>query len=84
MWSQNWEIYQKLIMPFDRVDLDQNLKDKHWVSEDMVRRADDFYSSLGLPVMPPEFWLKSFFEKNDKFGKCHGTAANMFSGNDYR
>lgn len=71
-------------MPFVRIDLDKNLKDMHWSSKDMVKRADDFYSSLGLPVMPSEFWTNSNFEKNGNFGKCHGTAANMFNGNDYR
>lgn len=85
MWAQNWEIYQDLIMPFPAVDIEKNLRDMQWNGMDMVRRSDDFYSSLGMPPMPSEFWTKSnFVLKNGNFGKCHGTAANMFSGNDYR
>lgn len=66
------------------VNIEKNLVDMNWTSIDMVKRSDDFYSSLGLPPMPMEFWEKSYFEKSENFGKCHGTAANMFNGNDYR
>lgn len=71
-------------MPFIPLNLDRNLRDTNWSSVDMVRRADDFYSSMGLPPMPYEFWTKSNFQQNGDFGKCHGTAANMFNNNDYR
>lgn len=84
MWSQNWEMWHPLLMPYARVNLDRNLRNTNWSSLDMVKRADDFYSSLGLPAMPDKFWRLSNFQQNGDFGKCHGTAANMFRENDYR
>jgi peptidyl-dipeptidase A len=50
----------------------------------MVYRADDFYTSLGLPMMTAKFWKNSVFERESNVTKCHGTAANMFKEDDYR
>lgn len=84
MWSQNWQLYQKLMLPFEHVDLDSKMNQLNWTSIDLVKRADDFYRSLSLPPMTNEFWTRSIFEKNGESVKCHGTAANMFQTNDYR
>lgn len=84
LWSQNWQTYQNLILPFNEFHLDQSIKSLNWSVIDMVKRADDFYRSLSLPAMPEKFWQKSIFEKSDQFRNCHGTAANMFDSNDFR
>lgn len=84
MWSQNWELYHNLILPFSEVDLEANLKKQNWTKIDMVKRAEDFYVSLGLPAMTKSFWRNSNFERNSHVSKCHGSAANMFNGSDYR
>lgn len=85
MWAQKWKLYEKLIIPFNEVDLDENFKRTNWTSVDMVKHAEDFYSSMGLPRMTNLFWEKSLFKKNATEDlKCHGTAANMFSFDDFR
>ncbi|XP_055310478.1 angiotensin-converting enzyme-like [Sitodiplosis mosellana] len=84
MWSQNWQLYQNLILPFNDFQLDETMKNLNWTIIDMVKKADDFYRSLSLPEMPQQFWQKSIFEKSERFRNCHGTAANMFVPNDYR
>lgn len=84
MWSQNWQLYQQLMLPFEDGDVDIKMKHLNWSNIDMVKRADDFYRSLSLPAMTDEFWKRSIFEKNGNFSNCHGTAANMFQPNDYR
>ncbi|XP_031620875.1 angiotensin-converting enzyme-like isoform X2 [Contarinia nasturtii] len=84
LWSQNWQTYQNLILPFNEFQLDQSMKNLNWTIIDMVKKADDFYRSLSLPPMPEKFWQKSIFEKSKQFRNCHGTAANMFDSNDYR
>lgn len=84
MWAQNWQLYEKLIIPFPAVNLEQNFKLNNWTTIDIVRHADDFYSSLGLPAMTKSFWNHSIFEKNNEHDKCHGTAANMYIKGDYR
>lgn len=84
MWSQNWQIYQNLILPDEEFSVDNALQQFNWSSIDMVKRADDFYRSLSLPAMTHKFWTNSIFEKNTYFRNCHGTAANMFDDDDYR
>ena len=84
MWSQNWQLYQNLILPFNDFQLDETMKSLNWTIVDMVKKSDDFYRSLSLPAMTQQFWQKSIFEKSEQFRNCHGTAANMFVPNDYR
>lgn len=84
MWAQDWHLYHDLIIPFSEVDLKKNIKNTNWTSIDMVKRADDFYASLGMPGMSMKFWQHSFFEKSKDVKKCHGTAANMYIEDDYR
>lgn len=47
-------------------------------------QAEDVYISFGLPPMTKQFWKNSIFEKHDNLSLCHGSAANMYSVNDYR
>lgn len=78
MWAQNWVTYTDLIIPFNKVNLDENIAKSNWTTIDMVKRAEDFYASLGLGLMTKKFWETSVFEMNDNLTNCHGTAANMF------
>lgn len=88
MWADNWEVYHTLLLPTISTETDLDLKviQANWTSKDMINRADDFYSSMGLPAMTERFWEKSVFERTNKNSneKCHGTAANMFEPDDYR
>lgn len=83
MWSQDWSAYHQLLSQFP-VDLDKNIKQTNWTTIDMVKRADDFYSSMGLKRMSDKFWEKSYFEKSKNVSQCHGTAADMFQKDDFR
>lgn len=84
MWSQNWATYSELLLPLETISLEANIKKMNWTTIDMVKRAEDLYTSMGLPSMTTKFWSKSHFEKSEKLSHCHGTAANMFDANDYR
>ncbi|KAL5290214.1 hypothetical protein ACFFRR_009883 [Megaselia abdita] len=84
MWSQDWSSYHKLLDPFPNVDLNSNLRNKMWTPKDIVEKADDFYSSMGLNPMTEQFWKHSKFINNFDSMKCHGSAADMFVGDDFR
>lgn len=52
----------------------------------MFKEADDFFTSLGLLPVPPEFWNKSMLEK-PKDGRevvCHASAWDFYNGKDFR
>lgn len=51
----------------------------------MIKKANDFYVSLGFPSLPPEFWKNSIFEQEmGRKSSCHATAVNMYNKNDFR
>nr|XP_026483627.1 angiotensin-converting enzyme-like [Vanessa tameamea] len=84
LWSQNWEPILDMILPND-INLDERMKSLNWTVKDMVKRAEDFYISIGLPPMTDIFWQKSVFSKdNHSLARCHGTAADMFKNDDFR
>lgn len=85
MWAQNWAALQPtLILPFTNFDFDRAIRARKWTAKDMVRRAEDFYVSLGLEPMTEKFWENSFFEQSSNLSNCHGSAADMYDGDDFR
>ena len=47
----------------------------------MVKRAEDFYTSLGMPALPESFWQKSMFLRpRDRDALCHASAWPMDIG----
>ncbi|XP_055595947.1 angiotensin-converting enzyme-like [Uranotaenia lowii] len=83
MWSQNWEVYSSNLVPHS-VDIEAMFRAANWTGKELVKRAEDFYSSMGLPMMTKSFWERSVFERNENVSKCHGTAANMYEEGDFR
>ncbi|XP_059062586.1 angiotensin-converting enzyme-like [Achroia grisella] len=83
LWAQNWENLLDIIIP-QTLNLDENIKKLNWTSIHMVKRAEDFYQSLGLPPMTDTFWRESIFRRENNATRCHGTAADMFKDGDFR
>ncbi|CAK1548860.1 unnamed protein product [Leptosia nina] len=83
LWSQNWEPMADLILDHN-INLDERIKNLNWTVGHMVKRAEDFYTSLGLPAMSDTFWRESVFARGNTSTRCHGTAADMFKTDDYR
>ena len=51
----------------------------------MVHMAQDFYTSMGLPELPPGFWDRSLFLKpRDREVVCHASAWDMDGNGDVR
>jgi len=52
---------------------------------DMVRVADEFYLSLNLSAMPPEFWAGSIIaDPGDRSLICQASAWDFCNRLDYR
>lgn len=52
----------------------------------MFVESDNFFTSLGLLPMPPEFWDKSMLEKPTDGRKvvCHASAWDFYNRKDFR
>jgi len=88
MWAQGWSFIYDLIEPYPgvaEIDVDTTLKSKNYSPQEMVRSAENFYVSLGMPRMPDTFWERSMFSKPaDREVVCHASAWGLDGGNDLR
>ncbi len=88
MWAQGWASLYDLVVPYPGVgdiDVDATLKTKNYSPQEMVRSAESFYVSLGMPRLPDTFWERSMFSKpRDREVVCHASAWPMDGKDDVR
>lgn len=88
MWAQSWGNIYDLLEPNPGVadlDVDRALTVQHYTPQKMVRSAEQFYVSLGLPELPDTFWDRSIFTKPaDRDIVCHASAWGLDGGHDLR
>ncbi len=88
MWAQSWESIYPLLAPPDAdpgYDLTKLLVDRGTSVEQMVRYAERFFVSLGLPALPPSFWERSMFVRpRDREVVCHASAWDIDYVEDLR
>lgn len=61
-WNANWHHLLADYIDPDGWHVDEILAARQWSSHDVVRRVEDFYTSMGLERLPRDFWDKSVME----------------------
>ncbi|XP_072019876.1 angiotensin-converting enzyme-like [Amphiura filiformis] len=88
MWAQKWREIFDICEPFPgklSVDITPSLKEKGYDALRMFETADEFFTSLGLYPMPPEFWNHSMIVKpDDREVVCHASAFDFYNQKDFR
>ncbi|XP_074199548.1 angiotensin-converting enzyme isoform X1 [Camelus bactrianus] len=89
MWAQSWSNIYDLVVPFPsapRMDVTEAMIKQGWTPQRIFKEADNFFTSLGLLPVPPEFWNKSMLEKptDGREVVCHASAWDFFNGKDFR
>lgn len=87
MWAQAWDNLIDLVDIKDgqSTDIGELLKKAQYDSKKMVKTAENFFVSLGMPDLPQTFYEKSLFEKpQDREVVCHASAWHMDSEDDVR
>ena len=88
MWAQEWGYIYDIMEPYPGVadlDIDKTLETKNYSPQEMVRSAENFYISLGMPRLPDTFWERSMFVKpGDRDVVCHASAWGLDGGKDLR
>lgn len=86
-WNANWQHLMALIetkfFPTSHWNIDKAIFATNWNATQMVKRAEDFYTSVGLKRLTDTFWNKSLISEACKVS-CHGTAADMLEPDDFR
>uniref|UniRef100_A0A672R989 Angiotensin-converting enzyme n=1 Tax=Sinocyclocheilus grahami TaxID=75366 RepID=A0A672R989_SINGR len=86
MWSQTWNNIYNMMIPFpdkSNVDVTDTMG---YNATHMFRVAEEFFTSLGLLKMPPEFWDKAMLEKptDGREVVCHASAWDFYNRKDFR
>lgn len=88
MWAQSWEHLFPLVAPKSSEkgeDIGLLLKKKQIDPKGMVRIAEQFFRSLGMPALPKSFWERSLFAKpRDRSVVCHASAWHIDLDQDVR
>uniref|UniRef100_K7FAQ8 Angiotensin-converting enzyme n=1 Tax=Pelodiscus sinensis TaxID=13735 RepID=K7FAQ8_PELSI len=89
MWAQSWSNIFDLVMPFpsaSKVDATPAMQKQNWNATHMFRVSEEFFTSLGLMPMPPEFWARSMLEKpsDGREVVCHASAWDFYNRKDFR
>jgi len=87
MWAQQWDWLYKDLEPYPG----QSSKDltpiieKQLDAKQMVKFAEAFYTSLGMPPLPATFWDRSMFAKPEgKEVVCHASSWDVTYADDLR
>ncbi|XP_029702274.1 angiotensin-converting enzyme 2 [Takifugu rubripes] len=89
MWGRFWTNLYSLATPYpDKTDIDvsKTMVAKGWNETDIFRSAEDFFVSVGLYEMFPNFWTNSMLTKptDGRQVVCHPTAWDMGNREDFR
>ena len=88
MWSQSWANVYPLLEPYPgeaNLDVTQALVDQEYDAVGMVRLAEEFFTSLGLPELPDSFYELSMLTKpDDREVVCHASAWPIDGKDDVR
>ena len=89
MWAQEWGNIYDVVAPQGAgnvgYDVSQLLTAHNYDANQMVRRGEGFFSSLGFAPLPQTFWERSLFTKPaDREVICHASAWDLDNVDDLR
>jgi peptidyl-dipeptidase A len=88
MWAQEWSGIYPIVGPKDAAsgyDLTALLKAKKVDVKWMFKHGEGFFTSLGMPALPPTFWERSMLVKpRDREVVCHASAWDVNQVDDVR
>ncbi len=87
MWAQSWGNIRDVVGvdSSKAMDITKLLKEANYDSKKMVNTAENFFVSLGMPVLPKSFYERSLFDKpRDREVVCHASAWDIDLKDDVR
>ena len=89
MWAQEWGNIYDIVAPKGAGEIGYNigdlLKAQKKTPVDMVHMGERFYTSLGLPALPPSFYQRSQITRpQDRDVVCHASAWDVDNVEDLR
>ncbi|XP_011498128.1 PREDICTED: angiotensin-converting enzyme-like, partial [Ceratosolen solmsi marchali] len=88
IWGQSWTNILDVTLPYpgkNYLDVTQEMQAQGYTPIDMFRVGEDFFLSLNLSALPPEFWAGSLIvDPGDRSLICQASAWDFCNRIDYR
>ncbi|XP_037339303.2 angiotensin-converting enzyme 2 [Pungitius pungitius] len=89
MWGRFWTNLYPLSVPYPEkpdIDVSQAMVNQNWTELQIFKEAENFFKSVDLYEMFPNFWTNSMLVKPEGERKvvCHPTAWDMGNKKDFR
>ncbi|XP_055641071.1 angiotensin-converting enzyme-like isoform X2 [Toxorhynchites rutilus septentrionalis] len=87
MWAQNWRNILDLVKPgqSETPDVTGEMIRQGYTPLKIFQTAEEFFTSIGLSPMTPEFWRNSMLQKsNEIHGQCTASAWDFCNKIDFR
>lgn len=88
MWSQSWNNILEVTLPYpgkNLLDVTPNMQAQGYTPLTMLQLAEEFFISMNMSAMPPEFWAGSIVtEIPDRAINCQASAWDFCNRQDYR
>ncbi|XP_034940431.1 angiotensin-converting enzyme isoform X2 [Chelonus insularis] len=88
LWGQSWTNLLDITTPYPGkyyMDVTEEMQAQGYTPLDIFQRGEEFYLSLNLSALPPEFWAGSIIaNRGDRPLICQASAWDFCNGIDYR
>ncbi|GFY62170.1 angiotensin-converting enzyme [Trichonephila inaurata madagascariensis] len=89
LWGDNWSALSDILIPYTQkrfVNITSEMLLNGYSVTDLLRKAEEFYTAMGLNPMRSDFWAKSMFVKptDGRFVDCHAVSYDFALNEDYR
>ncbi|XP_055595323.1 angiotensin-converting enzyme-like [Uranotaenia lowii] len=87
MWGQNWRSILDIVKPgpSEFPDVTGEMIRQGYTPLKIFQTAEEFFTSMGLPPMTPEFWRNSMLQRtNEVYGHCTASAWDFCNKIDFR
>ncbi|PRD26957.1 UNVERIFIED_CONTAM: Ace [Trichonephila clavipes] len=89
LWGDNWSALSDILIPYTQKSF-SNITSEMLLNgysvTDLLRKAEEFYTTMGLNPMKSDFWAKSMFVKptDGRLVDCHAVSYDFALNEDYR
>ncbi|GFQ72767.1 angiotensin-converting enzyme [Trichonephila clavata] len=89
LWGDNWSALSDILIPYTQksfVNITSEMLLNGYSVIDLLRKAEEFYTTMGFNPMKSDFWAKSMFVKpiDGRFVDCHAVSYDFALNEDYR
>lgn len=87
MWAQNWKNIFDIVKDrhTETLDVTGEMIKQGYTPMRIFQKAEEFFTSLGMPPMSAEFWRNSILQQtNGSAGKCTASAWDFCNNFDFR